>query len=370
MGGRDRSFAAIPVGPVMKVSFLGAGAIGSMLAALLKHHAPELDIQIVVRGAHGEAIAETGEVEIVGPWGTRRVQLGWSFDAQDVAGSDIVFVTVKSQATVTALQQAGDAIGNATVVSIQNGINDALYTDSIDPQKLVLGMTGTNMAVVSPGTVSMQLDGCTLFGPPIGVTDSTQAERVAELLNRIDVAGLTFATHPNILGIRYNKLTINALGYASCLSASNFVTEALFDRAWREGVGRPIVQECREVFTAARIELARIPGRSDLSRIELLMLALNLPIIGKMAQLAIRGKFERSPIVFSLYQDLERGKPTEVDHINGQIVRLAEAAGTTAPVNAEIVSLTHELEERPAGTFFSRQDVIDRIRKLTTSSVP
>ncbi len=349
----------------MKVSFLGAGAIGSMFAALLKHHAPELDVLVVVRGAHGEAISQSGEVEILGPWGTRRVRLAWSFDPQDIAGSDVVFVTVKSQSTACALDQAADAIGDAVVVSIQNGINDSRYVSAVPPERLVMGMTGTNMATIEPGRVSMQLDGCTLFGPPIGYDSLATAEQVAELLNRIKEPGLDFAPHRNILGVRYNKLTINALGYASCISASNFITEALGYGPWRNGVGRAIVDECRRIFRSTGVEIAKIPGRSDLSRIENLMQVLNLPILGKMVRLAIRGKFERSPIVFSLYQDLERGKPTEVDHINGQIVKLAESVGAKAAINAEIVQMTHELEERPAGTFFSRQDVIDRITKLT-----
>jgi 2-dehydropantoate 2-reductase len=350
----------------MKISFLGAGAIGSMFAALLKYHAPELDVLVVVRGTHGEAVAETGAVEILGPWGTRQVPVAWSFDPQDVAGSDIVLVTVKSQATAEALEQAGAALGDAVVVSIQNGINDAHYEEVVPPDRLVMGMTTTNMAIRKPGQVSMQLDGCTLFGPPVGARGSGHVDRVVRLLERIGEPGLTFASHPNILGIRYNKLTINALGYASCLSASNFVTEALFHRAWREEVGRAIIHESKQILSATGVELAKIPGRSDLSRIENLMLALNLPILGKMVRQAIRGRFERSPIVFSLYQDLERGKPTEVDHINGQIVRLAESANLAAPVNAEIVRMTRELEQRPAGTFFDRQDVIDRISKLTT----
>lgn len=351
----------------MKISFLGAGAIGSIFAALLKHQAPELDVLVVVRGAHGEAIAETGDVEILGPWGSRRVPLAWSFDPQDVAGSDFVFVTVKSQATGEVLQQAAGAIGDAVVVSIQNGINDSQYADVVPPERLVMGMTATNMAVVTPGTVSMQLDGLTLFGPPQGTSNMENSERVVSLLRRIDEPGLEFAVHPNLLGVRYNKLTINALGYASCLSGSNFVTEALSNAAWRETVGRPIVRECRRVFEAAGVEIAKIPGRSDVSRIENLMLVLNMPILGRLVQIAVRGKFERAPVVFSLYQDLKRGKATEVDHINGQIVRLAESAGTTAPVNREIVQMTHELERQPAGTFFNRQDVIDRIAKLTAN---
>lgn len=351
----------------MKVSFLGAGAIGSMFAALLKQHAPDLDVMVVVRGAHGEAISNSGEIQIVGPWGSRQVPIAWSFDPADVAGSDFVFVTVKSQATHDALQQAGSALGDAVVVSIQNGINDPQYASFVPLDRLVMGMTATNMVVLDPGQVSMQLDGHTMFGPPIGSNSTTAAERVVELMNRIQVPGLEFSVHPNVLGVRYNKLVINALGYASCLSGSNFITEALCYGPWREGVGRPIVAECRRVLAAGGVEIVRIQGRSDLSRVEKLMRVLQTPILGKIVQMAIRGKFERSPIVFSLLQDLRRGKPTEVDYINGQIVRVAEMAGTKAPVNAEIVAITHELEHRPGEKLTTREDVIARIAKLTAS---
>ncbi|WP_442482049.1 ketopantoate reductase family protein [Aeoliella sp. SH292] len=349
----------------MKVSFLGAGAIGSMFAALLKQHAPDLDVLVVVRGAHGEAISHSGEIEIVGPWGNRPVPIAWSFDPADVAGSDFVFVTVKSQATREALQQAGSALGDAVVVSIQNGINDGQYTGFVPLERLVMGMTATNMAVLEPGQVSMQLDGHTMFGPPIGSTSTVAAQKVVDLMGRIQVPGLDFSVHPNILGVRYNKLVINALGYASCLSGSNFITEALCYTPWREGVGRPIVAECRRVLAAGGVEIPRIQGRSDLTKVENLMRVLGTPILGKLVQMAIRGKFERSPIVFSLLQDLRRGKPTEVDHINGQIVRVAAMAGTEAPVNAEIVKITHELEHRSGERLTTREDVIDRIINIT-----
>lgn len=357
----------------MKISFLGAGAIGSMFGALLRHHAPELDIQLIVRGEHGDAIAEHGEVEIVGPFGTRQVQIAWSFDPRDVAGSDIVFLTVKSQGTEQALKQAGDALGDATVVSIQNGINDSKCGNYVTADRLVMGMTTTNMVVVRPGVVSMQLDGPTLFGPSQAANDESleiddRVQQVVRLLSRIDVPGLSFQSHPNILGVRYNKLTLNALGYASCLSASNFVTEALFHTDWRKDVGQPIVEECRKIFRSSGVEIAKIPGRSDLSRVENLMHALNLPILGKIVQLALRRKFTRSPIVFSLGQDLSRGKTTEVEYINGQIVQLAarsanSAEATDTPVNSEVVRLTHELEAQPAGSFFTRREVIDRVRR-------
>jgi 2-dehydropantoate 2-reductase len=180
------------------------------------------------------------------------------------------------------------------------------------------------------------------------------------LFDRIRCASLRFLQHPNAVGIRYNKLAINALGYASCLSASNFITEALAHRPWRQAVGLPIVRECERVFARAGITLQRIPGVPNLPKLERLMRWMNAPLVGPAIAAGARRLFDRKPIVFSLLQDLRRRKPTEVDYVNGEIVRLAASVGETAPVNASVVELVRELEERGDGSFFSRDEVIRR----------
>ena len=52
----------------------------------------------------------------------------------------------------------------------------------------------------------------------------------------------------------------------------------------------------------------------------------------------------------SMWEDLSRGRKTEVDHLNGEIVRLAEATGLRAPLNAKIVAMVHDVEERGTGS--------------------
>jgi 2-dehydropantoate 2-reductase len=185
-----------------------------------------------------------------------------------------------------------------------------------------------------------------------------------KLLQRIRSPGLQFLSHANMLGMRYNKLAVNALGYASCLSASNFISEALTYRPWRTAVGRPIVAECRRIYRAARIRLQAIPGVPSLPRLERIMRLMDWPALGAVIELVARRRFDRKPIVFSLLQDLRRGHATEVEHINGEIARLAGTIGLPAPINAEVVRAVHELEARGAGVFFAREDVISRFRNL------
>jgi 2-dehydropantoate 2-reductase len=352
----------------MKVSVLGAGAVGSMFGALLKRDAPDIEVMLIVRGEHGNAIQKRQAVVVDGPWGESSVPIKASFDCADVAGSDIVFVTVKSHASEEAARAAARYWSDATVVSIQNGINERLLARHVDARQLVMGMTATNIAIVEPGRVSLQLGGATILGPPLGHAASRRLDAATNVLRRIRCHALRFGSSPNIAGMRYNKLAVNALGYASCLSASNFISEALCDRAWREVVALPIIAECRHVFARAGIPLEAIPGVPSLRRLGRLTRMMSWPVIGRGIHFGARRKFDRKPIVFSLQRDLMRGKPTEVEYINGEVVRLAATVGATAPMNAEVVRMVHELEQRGAGSFFSRDEVIRRFERVLAAS--
>jgi 2-dehydropantoate 2-reductase len=95
------------------------------------------------------------------------------------------------------------------------------------------------------------------------------------------------------------------------------------------------------------------------------MRLMNVPGMGSAIAFAARRLFNRRRIIFSLQQDLQRRKPTEVDYVNGEIVRLAESLGTTAPASAMVVGLVRELERRGDGTFFDRQEVVRRFSGLS-----
>jgi 2-dehydropantoate 2-reductase len=352
----------------MKVSVLGAGAIGSMLGGLLARDAPDVEVMLIARGEHGRFLAKHGAIILDTPERRDEVPVATSSDVAAIAGSQFVLVTVKSQDTAAIAAAAASHWGEATIVSIQNGINDDRLSPFVEPRRLVMGMTATNMALVEPGHVSLQLAGATIFGPPIGHKDTSSrgaSEAAAALLSRIRQPPLRFLVHPNAVGVRYNKLAINALGYASCLSASNFITEALTNAAWRNAVGLPIVRECRRVFAVAGIALERIPGMPNLPRLERLMRLMNAPLVGRALALGARRLFNRRPIIFSLQQDLQRRKPTEVDYVNGEIVRLARSLGTSAPANDLVVRLVRALEQRGDGTFLAREDVIDQFTQLS-----
>ncbi len=345
----------------MKISVLGAGAIGSMLGGLIKHHCPRFEVLLLARGEHGRAMRERGHVRLEGSWGVHDVAVTVASDVAELVDSDYLLFTVKSHDTEQAIADAVPFLGDAIVVSIQNGINDGVLTRYVDPSRLVMGMTATNMANVRPGVVSMQLDGVTVLGPHPDGTNARAASKAAELLRS---TRLQVLEHSRILGVRYNKLALNTVGYASCLSRSNFITDAVCYRPWRRQVGLPLVQECIRVFERAGITLAKISGRPDIQGFNRFLKRLESPLIGPLIGTAAGMIYNRKPIIYSLYQDLLQGKKTEVDFINGEIVRLATAVGSDAPCNAMIVELCHELEQRGPAEFFSREQVIERFSPI------
>lgn len=348
----------------MKVSVLGAGAIGSMLGGLLQQRAPQLKILLVARGEHGRTIRNRGAVRIDGPRGSCITPVNVSHEISDIAESDFVLVTVKSQDTESALSVAKPYLAGAIVISIQNGINDSALARYVSSSQLVIGVTAMNTAITEPGTVRLLLDGATVLGPSPDGANAVAVHAAVDLLRQ---TGLQVDEHPNVLGMRYNKLAINALGCASCLSGSNFITEAICHRSWRYAVGLPLLRECLAIFQGAGIALAKIPGRPDVKKL-MNLLWLDTPVLGGIITAGVRQFYNQKPIVFSLHQDLSRGKPTEIDYINGCIVQLAHRLGKPAPWNALVVDLVHELEHRGGASFFTRDEVIQRFRELRSST--
>lgn len=344
----------------MKVSVVGAGAIGSLIGGLLKHHVPDAEVLLLTRGEHAAEIERKGYVELSGPRTTRRPPVSVSFDMKDIAGSDYVLLTVKSQATEEAIRSASPFLGDATVVSVQNGFNDETLLEFVPAEKLVMGLTATNVAIVEPGSVSLQFAGPIVVGPNPEGSNAAASHNATQVLLQ---TGLKVYEDPNVQGARYNKLAINAPGFASCLSQSNFITEGVCHGPWRRHVGVPLVEECIAVYDHAGIELSRIPGVPDVHRLRRSFRLFDKPLIGSAANAVAKYKYNKRPLVYSLYQDLLRGKGTEVDFTNGMIVQLAESAGIAAPCNSLVVQLTHELEQRGPGSFFTREEVVQRFEQ-------
>jgi 2-dehydropantoate 2-reductase len=304
---------------------------------------------------------ERGYVELRGDWGRYDVPIIASSDPDAIIGSDMVLFTVKTQDTAETAMEFADEIGDAIVVSLQNGINQHVLSKILPADRLLVGMTATNMAIVEPGVVVCQRRGISVIG---AASDAVPASVIEDAHRILSKSGLPIEVSSSIIGAQYNKLLFNTMGYASVLSATDFLREGIQDRQWRNHVALPILAEGLRVLDAAGISLQRVSGMSDHIRFERLMRTLGTPLIGGFVSMMMRGPFKPPQLVFSVYQDLLRHRMTEIDYVNGEIVRLAEANRVDAPLNAEVVHLVHKMEDADEPVFFTREQVASRFREL------
>jgi 2-dehydropantoate 2-reductase len=257
---------------------------------------------------------------------------GFRFETKaDAAGeADLVLVTVKSAGTWEAGQTLASVLNtDAVVVSFQNGVsNTGLLRDSLPYQTVLAGMVQFNVLNQGMGRFHQGSEG------------RLEVEQHPDLAPFIPVfarAGLPVKQRKDMQSVQWAKLLLNLNNPVNALSNLPLKMQ-LSQRPFRQCFAMA-QKEALTIMDAAGIRPARltplpprwIPG------------FLNVPdrlfriLAGKM--LAI-DPLARS----SMWEDLEAGRVSEVDWLNGEIVHLAERLGWSAPVNAKLIELIREAE--------------------------
>jgi 2-dehydropantoate 2-reductase len=315
-----------------RVVVVGAGLIGSFVGGLLAYGGA--DVVFLVRegsvGRHAEpsglACARLGDGAVLAPAGSFRV----IDDPAVVTGADLVLVCVKSSATIDAASRLRGRLGPETpVVSLQNGMENAPRLRQVLPGARVLaGLVAFNVVSDGPGSYRQTTTGglCVEEGAPSAV----------QVLKR---TGLGVEAAHDITALQWGKLLIN-LNNALVALADVTLKEELDNRGWRRVWVRQ-VDEAMAAMKARGIE-PRIPG----PKLKVVLMLLKLPNF--LYRLAASRSIKVDPAArSSMWEDLAHNRPTEIDELQGAIVRLAAQAGTAAPVNARVLALIKGVE---AGT--------------------
>jgi 2-dehydropantoate 2-reductase len=350
----------------MKVSVLGAGAVGCMISGLMKMNDPSIDLWLYARGEHADRMRRDGTMQLQGSWGTTNIDVNVCQSIADIADSDLILLTAKSTATEEIMQAAKPFIGRSILVSLQNGINQHTIGRFLDPTQYFVGITATNMSIPTPGVIALHLAGPTIIGPPQGSSTGDGKSFNAPLLQILAKSGLPMLGHQPIWEVQFNKISVNSLGYTSALSQSNFATECLLDPTWRRTIAVPMLAESERVMLASGISIAHVPGPSDVLRLRKALKLLENPLARYPISWLIRRR-GTPRLIYSVEQDLLRGRPTEIDFVNGEIVRLANEHSVDVPLHRLSVDLAHELEQRSSDRFLSRDDVIRRFAAVGKS---
>ncbi|MFE0460684.1 2-dehydropantoate 2-reductase [Kitasatospora sp. NPDC058965] len=317
-----------------RIAVLGAGSIGCHLGGLLAD-----DAEVVLIGRPGAMAAiEREGLTLTGPGEalrvTRRPEL--ATDARAAAGADYVLVTVKSTDTVAAARELAPHLSpGAVVISFQNGLhNPALLRAELADHQVLAGMVPYNVVRTGPAAFHQGSGGKVLLA------DSPHA---AAFLAAAAGTGLRVAAHPDMPGVQAAKLLMNLNNAVNALSDLP-LREQLGRRAYRVCLAR-CQREALAAFRAAGLSPAQL-GAVPPTRMPLL-LGLPDPLFKRLAGAALRIDAKARS---SMWEDLRRGRPTEVDALQGEVVALAERHGLRAPACARLVELVHEAERAAPGT--------------------
>jgi 2-dehydropantoate 2-reductase len=322
--------ATPPLGPSVLV--MGAGSIGCWLGGHLQ--AAGVVVHFVGRPRMLAALARHG-LTLTDRDGGRlhlaadRLQLHRSLPA-DLA-PDLVLLCVKSAATATAAVELGGLLPPGTpVVSMQNGIANTAIAQSAAPQLVLLpGMVPFNVAEPAPGH---------LHRGSAGVLAAQDHPTLRALQPLLAAAGLPITLHDDLRPLQWGKLLLNLNNAVNALSGLPLRAQ-LLDRDLRCCTAA-LIGEALVALRSAGIRPARL---SPLPAAWLpWVLRLPTPLFRLVAARMLRiDRHARS----SMADDLLLGRPTEIDAINGEVLRLAASVHTLATCNARIGELVRAWPE-------------------------
>ena len=305
----------------MKIAILGAGALGCAMGGVLTEAGHEVWLinrnseQVKAMNSHGLVLRTAGI--------DRTIKVHAVTTAASVAGGvvDLVIVLVKSFHTESAMQAATSLLGPHTnVLSLQNGLgHEDVLAGIVGRHRLLAGKTYVGGTQLAPGHVlAGTVRKLTVLGEPEGGL-SERALRIGELFN---AAGLDTTVSPNIASTLWDKLLVNAA--TGALSAiTRLPYGLLYQMPELEACGIAAVAEAMAVARASGIGLS-IAQPVDAWR----MAGAGLP-------------FEFKP---SMLQSIEKGSITEIDYINGAVVRQGMKVGVPTPVNQTLVACIKGIE--------------------------
>ena len=297
----------------MKFAVMGAGAVGCYYGGMLARAGH--DVVLVARPAHVEAMQREGLLLDTQTF-QERVRVQASTQPEGVQGAQCVLFCVKSTDTESAgLAMAPHLAKGATVLSLQNGVDNAERLAAVLQRPVLPAVVYVATAMAGPGHVRHFGRGELVIAP------SPTSEQLARTFA---AAGIPMQVSDNVAGALWAKLVLNCvynplsaitrLPYGEIVNAQGLdVPRAMDD----------IVRECLAVAHASGIALPE--GTAE----AVLPLAASMP--GQVSSTA---------------QDLARGRHTEIDHLNGFIVRRGEALGIATPANRLLHTLVRLLEAR------------------------
>ncbi len=306
----------------MNIVIAGPGAIGCLFASLLR--ATGRTITLLDKDPDRARILERNGIRVETSGDSRQTPIRATVDPRCISGADLVLICVKAHATSSLLERIAPRIPPAIpVVSLQNGI------DPIETLAQFVGTTRSVCAVTAHGATLLNTGHLVHAGTgitrvaPFSPEFPSAARVLTHLLKRSGLETVFVADRQRVL---WSKLVINA-GINPVTALAGVCNGVLLERQDLFQRARQAAQEGQQVAAAMGITLDFANTERELRQICTLT----------------------SGNISSMLQDLQRGKATEVDAINGAIVRAGQRLRVPVPVNRELLAGIRRAEQEARG---------------------
>lgn len=301
----------------MKISVIGAGAMGSIYGAhlSLKNEVYLIDTNpeiIESVNKNGLTLEENGKNNIYYPKALAKTD--------SLQKMDIIILFVKALYSKSALESNKNLIGPDTyLMTLQNGSgHEEILSEFVPRERIIIGTTEDNGAVLSPGHVRHGGVGNTNIGTL--VKDSKNF--LQEIKNNFDSCGFNVKIHDNIQQLIWDKLFTNvSLSAVTGILKCEMGVIASDKYAWE--ISKTLLHEAVEVAHAMGLKADEEKLRESIKKTS-----------------------ESSPNgITSICADLRSGRRTEVDTISGSVVRAADKFGVSVPCHKFLVNIVHAMED-------------------------
>jgi 2-dehydropantoate 2-reductase len=302
----------------MNILVVGAGAMGSLFAGLLTEAGHSVTLFEAI-GERVSAIRKEG-IQIEKDGRTRSAAPAMvTGDSSALGETDCVILFVKAFDTAQAIHDIAPVLtDDTTVVTLQNGLgNIEQIHERVREDRIVAGTTAHGATLIGPGRIRHAGEGESVIGP-VCEQGAAAAESIASLLKS---AGIATSVHPDIHSVLWGKLLIN-VGINPLTAIMRIKNGQILDFPTLREVMHDAVRECAAVADKKGIS---IPYADPVEKVESVCRA-------------------TAGNISSMHQDILAGRKTEIDYINGAVIRHGEDAGCPTPVNHVLAGLVKTLE--------------------------
>lgn len=301
----------------MKITIIGPGAMGCLLAAFLSKTKEEIWL-LDKNSQRAKDINEQG-IQIEGVSGSWQAKVHAGAESKEIGPQDLIIIAVKSYDTKDALKNIKPLIANHTLVlTLQNGLgNIEIISEVVGQDRVLGGITNQGATSLDTGSIRHAGKGETVIGRVDGKI-SAELRSIREVFNQ---AGMETRISKDIKALLWSKLIINV-----GINALTAITRLHNGRLIEFETTRKILEEAvNEAIKVAKKKRIKLIYDDPLSKVEAVCEA-------------------TAQNVSSMLQDVLKRRRTEIDFINGVIVRQAQGLGIPTPVNAVLTNAVKAIE--------------------------